>query len=383
MAALLMLATLPGRTQGLGLITGPMLRDLRLDDVTYAQVTLWAALLSSVFCLPAGRLIDRYGLRWPTVGILLLLAPSVAALSFLKGGVVMLFLWIFLARGIGQIALSVASITGASRAAGKSSMAMAAYAVLLTVFMGAAFPALGAMVRGPGWRAAWLAVAAAVAVIAAVSFFVLPGRRTEEAGAAGKSLDGLTLSEALRTRAFWVFGGAIALFSFVSAGVGLFNEAVLAERGFGQKTYHNVFLPVLAVTALAGQFLSGWLSRHWTLGALLAISMLMQGLALAAVPVISGMTGLVIFASGFGISTGIITVVFFAVWGELFGQAHLGRIQGAAQALTVLASAVGPLVFAAGHARWLSYTPVLLALAVPMFAFAVAGWLVRRMPAKP
>ncbi len=33
MAATLMLATLPGRTQGLGLITEPMLRELQLDRV--------------------------------------------------------------------------------------------------------------------------------------------------------------------------------------------------------------------------------------------------------------------------------------------------------------------------------------------------------------
>ena len=32
-AAVIMLATLPGRTQGLGLITEPMLRDLQLDRV--------------------------------------------------------------------------------------------------------------------------------------------------------------------------------------------------------------------------------------------------------------------------------------------------------------------------------------------------------------
>jgi hypothetical protein len=33
-----MLATLPGRTQGLGLITEPMLRDLRIDRIAYANI---------------------------------------------------------------------------------------------------------------------------------------------------------------------------------------------------------------------------------------------------------------------------------------------------------------------------------------------------------
>jgi MFS family permease len=39
-------------------------------------------------------------------------------------------------------------------------------------------------------------------------------------------------------------------------------------------------------------------------------------------------------------------VLFFSVWPRVFGRAHLGRIQGAAQAMTVLASAVGPLLLA-------------------------------------
>lgn len=376
MAAVLMLATLPGRTQGLGLITEPMLKDLHLDDVSYAQLTLWAALLSTVFCLPAGRLIDRYGLRGPTVAILILLVPAVAGLSLFGAGVGWLFALILLARGLGQSALSVASITAASRASAGANMGMAVYSVLLTVFMGAAFPALGAVVRGPGWRVAWAAVAVGVLVIAVVSFFVLR-RPAAEVAKEDKNLGGLSLAEALRTPVFWVFGGSIALFSLVAAGVGLFNEAVLAERGFNQEAYHNIFLPVMAITALAGQFLSGWLSRHWSLSRLLALSMFLHAGALAGVPLISTLGQMSAFAVLFGVSTGIITVVFFAVWSQAFGQAHLGRIQGAAQALTVFTSALGPLVFATTHSWWHSYTPVLLGLAPPMLAFGIAAWFLK------
>src|SRR4026208_1293294 len=64
--AFIMLATLPGRTQGLGLITEPMLRDLQLDRVTYANINLWATLLGAAICLPVGRVFDRVGLRVTT-----------------------------------------------------------------------------------------------------------------------------------------------------------------------------------------------------------------------------------------------------------------------------------------------------------------------------
>src|SRR5687768_1459957 len=56
-AALAMVGTLPGRTQGLGLITEPLIADLRIDRVTFAQVNLWATLAGAVFALGVGRLI--------------------------------------------------------------------------------------------------------------------------------------------------------------------------------------------------------------------------------------------------------------------------------------------------------------------------------------
>src|SRR5438477_10811469 len=84
-AALIMLATLPGRTQGLGLITEPMLRDLRLDRVVYANINLWATLLGSLGCLPAGWLFDRFALRWPGGSGILVLAGGVLAMSVHAG----------------------------------------------------------------------------------------------------------------------------------------------------------------------------------------------------------------------------------------------------------------------------------------------------------
>ena len=52
------------------------------------------------------------------------------------------------------------------------------------------------------------------------------------------------------------------------------------------------------------------------------------------------------WATAMGLGGGLVMVLFFSVWPAVFGRRHLGRIQGVAQALTVLASAVGPLLLA-------------------------------------
>ena len=146
LAAVLMLATLPGRTQGLGLITEPLLADMGLDRMSYAAINLWATLAGACFCLPAGFLLDRCGLRQPAADMALLLGSVVWMMSRLPGQAGLPLL-IFLTRAVGQSALSVASITAAGKSGGsRPGMAMAVYSVLMSIFFAAAFVGVGAMV---------------------------------------------------------------------------------------------------------------------------------------------------------------------------------------------------------------------------------------------
>src|SRR6186713_2300662 len=80
-AALAMVGTLPGRTQGLGLITEPLLRDLGLSRVAYAQINLVATLIGALGCFGVGRLLDRYGSRSVLTALALLLGTVVVAMS--------------------------------------------------------------------------------------------------------------------------------------------------------------------------------------------------------------------------------------------------------------------------------------------------------------
>jgi len=105
-------------------------------------------------------------------------------------------------------------------------------------------------------------------------------------------------------------------------------------------------------------------------------------LALGAFPALTTLWQLWIFAALMGLSGGMITVIFFAIWRRAYGAAHLGRIQGAAQMLTVLASAVGPLLFAKCAEFTGSYMPALWLLAPAVAAIGVTALLVS-LPAVP
>ena len=383
-AASLMVATLPGRTQGLGLITEPLLHDLRIDRVSYATINLWATLLGAVFCFPAGYLIDRLGLRIVSTATVLLLSLAVWRLSIFSGGAMGLFLLLFATRALGQSALSVASITTVGKSfGGRAGLAMGVYSFMLSVFFIIAFLVVGAAVTTKGWRVAWFQITEFLALGVAPLTFLLVREHSQIQGTptgamaqlagVGNRAENFTLGQALQSLAFWIFGLSTALFALVSSGLGLFNEAVLAEHGFDQKTYHN-FLAVTTFAGLLGQLVCGWLALRSPLRRLLATAMLLYSAALVLLPFVRGFYGLWTFAVLIGLTGGFITVIFFAIWSHAFGRLHLGNIQGAAQLLTVLASALGPVLFARCVAASGTYTPLLLSLALIVLMLGIAAW---------
>ena len=155
-AAAAMVATLPGRTHGLGMITERLLNDssLGLDRTLFGQMNLWATLLGSLFCLGIGSLLDRYGLRRCLSVVMLLLSVVVIGMSYLTS-IWGLFLAILLTRGLGQSALSVISITIVGKWFPRHvSLPMAVYSVLMAAgFIAAAL--WGRRYAELDWREFW------------------------------------------------------------------------------------------------------------------------------------------------------------------------------------------------------------------------------------
>jgi MFS family permease len=362
-AAVAMVGTLPGRTQGLGLITEPLLADLGISRVRYAELNFWATILGSAGAIGVGQLIDRLGSRIVLTLVVLALGSVVCAMSQ-TSSFAALALAITLTRGLGQSALSVVSIAMVGHwFVRRIDAAMAVYSVAMSVGFMMAFPLVGTLVQAWGWRAAWLAVGCGLLGLLAPLSAALVRRGPEACGlvpdgalprsaqipAENARTSGATTgyrwTEALRTPAFWIFAVGTALYGLVASGIGLFNESILAQRGFGAQTYYYT-LVVTAVTALAGNFLGGWLATWVPLSRLMAISLFVLTGGLVALPHVSTQLHVMVWAMAMGLGGGLVMVLFFSVWPRVFGRRHLGTIQGAAQALTVLASALGPLLLA-------------------------------------
>ena len=362
-AAAAMVGTLPGRTQGLGLVTEPLMADLGISRVDYAQLNLWATLIGSLCAIGIGRFIDRLGTRV----VLSLVAVALGAVVIAMSGVQSfwaLAVAVTLTRGLGQSALSVVSLAMVGQwFVRRIDIAMAIYSIVLSIGFMIAFPVVGSLVQSIGWRAAWMWIGVALIVALAPLAWLFVRRDPETIGIKpdGDSADrrhpthgthrthhaeeGATWQMALSTPAFWTFSIGAALYGLVASGIGLFNESILAERGFGPGVYYQT-LAVTALTALAGNFGGGWLAMRMSLSTLLAVSLFVLSLGLAALPHVSTILHVMLWATAMGLGGGLVMVLFFSVWPRVYGRKHLGRIQGAAQAMTVVASAVGPLMLA-------------------------------------
>jgi MFS family permease len=434
-AAAAMVATLPGRSHGLGLITEPLLRDLDLDRVAYAALNLWATLVGAAFCVPVGWLLDRFGVRVVLAGVTAALGAVVLLMSAVTAGGSVgvplpaidpgnaswfglpavpldLFVLVTLTRGFGQSALSVVSLALMGKAAGRQpGLVVGVYSFVMAVGFMAAFAGIKAVFEAPEkaaveqfqkenadrgrvvtadedkavrlrartehpdrWRQVWGGMGwALVGAAVVLPLFVreLPVERWDTpAGEVERPSH--TLGQAVLTPGFWVFGLATSFHGMLSSGLSLFNQSVLGERGFDR----SVFLTITTVgplIGLAANLLAGVLNRAGVrLGSIMAASMLVQGVSLLLFPHVSTLAEVYAYVVAMGASGGAMTVVFFAYWTQAYGPRHLGRIQGMAQMLTVFASAVGPLVLAAGHRAFGSYSPVIQQLSAVSFLFAVA-----------
>ena len=396
MASWTMTATLPGRTHGLGLITTPLLTDLKMTESTFAQLNLWSSLLGALFCIPVGTLIDRLGVRIIGVAITGLLAGSVFLMSRATEASSLLIALI-LVRGFGQSALSIVSMAMIGKwFRGRLGPAMGLYTVLLTFGFIGSILGMGALIQNAGWREAWQSLG--WVLFGSVPILWIFTRSTpEDCGVEPDPVTALSVSasdasdhavntftshrdytvfEALKTPVFWVFVLGTSAFNMVWSSITLFNESILGELGFDASTAVQMMAFLTGVGLLAN-LIGGKLATRDRVGLLLSCGLIMLAASLALFPSIRTVNQLRMYGSAMGFVGGLVTVVHFAAWGHFYGRRELGKIQGVAQVVTVVASSIGPLLMASCHETGHSYLPIFYQYAVCIFVLAVAAAIVK------
>ena len=217
LAALAMVATLPGRTVGLGLITESLIAEFGMARTEYARLNMIATLLGTIGALIAGPLTDRFGIHVTLSGALILLGCLVMAMSqWVTAATIMAFL--ILTRAVGQSALSTISVTSVGKwFTTRLAIAMGVFSVIVAIGFSVAIVGAQAQIAIDGWRKVWMTIGLSVLTLGLLC--VALAGRGDPSHQASEELSNeavLTLREALRTAVLlglWNWNGFVWRFN--------------------------------------------------------------------------------------------------------------------------------------------------------------------------
>lgn len=368
------LISVPGQTMGMAVFTDPFMAAFGLSRTQLSTAYFFGTLGSSLFLTRAGRWYDRYQARTMMVGSCLVLAAVLVLISGIDGAAApfgqpwqswlafaLILMGYFGVRFAGQGVLTSASrnvlLVWFERRRG---LVSGVRGVVVSLGFSIAPLILAFMIDGWGWRGALWLLALAVAIFAGVSLLLV--RDTPEScgmlpdGAAPPAdgaqplpeSDDLTLDQARRTGAFWIYAGSLSMHALFGTAFTFHIVAIFNEAGRDRGEAFGYFLPQAIVSMLVNLCASA-LADRWPLKPFLLLML---------VGFMSGAWGLMhldqswgywLLVFGFGAGGGLWGVLSNLAFVRSFGRLHLGEISGLNTSLTVFASAVGPLLFSAGQ----------------------------------
>lgn len=359
-----------------------------------AEVSLVFSLCGFVYMglgLFTGSIADRVGPRWLAIGGFVLLSACLIAASRAES-IRMLYLAYGLGAGIGAGCIYVPAIGAVQpwfirRRALASGLASSGIGVgtLLVPLLAVA------LIDASGWRKAFEILGWIVLVFGVTAGFLLdnsPAKRglapDGDTGSGGakpaQAPRGITLREAIRTRAFWMLYLGCGAFS-----IGLFIPFVhlapyARDHGLSDQT-GVMLMGLIGAGSIAGRFslagIGDRIGRRGLLVAVYAVSCVCFLIWLASSHVIA----LATFALVFGTAYGVFVAVQPPLAMDFFGARNVSGIIGAIYTSAALAMLVGPPLAGLAFDLTRSYTlPIAISALLMVMALGCAIVLLRERP---
>lgn len=391
-AALGMFASGPGQSHMFSVFITPIGEDLGLSHTSvssaYAMATLAAA-----FGLPyVGRLVDRHGVRPVMLTVAVLLGFGAMAFGMVAG-MATLALGFAALRFLGQGSLMLTSANLVAQWFDRRrGFALSLMGLGFSLSM-AAHPPLGQwLIDQVGWRAAWFWLGILTWLLLVPVIAILVENKPESVGLApdGTSGDedraastrgshadlGLTVSQALRTPAFWIIALSLATFSMLVTGLFFHQVSIFESAGLTPQMAAWVF-PISAVCMVLAMPVFGRLLDRVPTRPMFALAMLTMTAAILCLMLVHDPVTAALYGIVFGINNAAMHTHMSYLWPRFFGRRHLGGIQGTAQTIMVVGASIGPLPLGAAFDLYGAYTGALATLAVLPVLSSVAILLMR------
>jgi len=384
----------PAQTYGVSAFVDPMVEDLGWSRSLFSTFYSIGTLASAGILVIVGRQLDHWGNRIVLVAAAVIFGGALLLLSF-AGGAVALLLGFTLLRGAGSGVLTLAARTLIPHWFHRRSGRAFSLLGLAAMLSQAAVPPFNETIIGAvGWRGAWRINAVIIwAVLLPVVALVVRNRPADvgqypdgvrvkpgEEPPATQDLTGVTLSDAMRTPAFWGLIGASVVPSLVVTGLAFNQVAILTDRGLPGSFAATTF-SVEAAVALPTTLLAGWLVDRYPVRYVLAAGRVCLATAMLFLLAADGPVLALCYSAWRGASSGFWVVAADVAWPQYFGRRHLGSIRGVGFAVGVVGAAIGPIPFGLTFDLTGGYTPAIAGLLVLPVIAAIA--VVRSRPPAP
>jgi len=236
------------------------------------------------------------------------------------------------------------------------------------------------------WRTAQMTLGILVwIVLIPASFFVRPAPKVADAKAqgAGAEAPGMTVGQALRSRAFLVL--SITFLACCAAHSGPIFHTVSYAVGCGLPTIAAVTIySVEGVGGLAGRLVMGVLTDRIGAKTMLIVGLVLQAIGAGSFVLANQLPEFYTIAAIFGFAYGGTMPIYGVLVHHYFGQRIMATVFGAAAMVSTLGMALGPAIGGWIFDTYRSYTGLYIgSLAIGMVAVVTALMLPRVRPSAP
>ncbi|KAA9345653.1 MFS transporter [Adhaeribacter soli] len=334
-----------GQTFLISLFVPFILSQFQLSRSEFGSYYAAATLVSSLFLLQYGHLVDHSPLRPFTTRTILLLVSACLLLAFAVHPA-MVFLALIGLRLGGQGLMSHISLTVMSRhftvdrgkALSLSSLGFPMGEMIFPLIIGVALSYWN-------WQVA-LFISAAMLVIL---LFVIRQQNVEAydvatptAEVSGKEKWAFYRS-LVNGKAFWILLPPVVTFSFIGTGI-FFYQYIFAEEKGWPLEYYSLCFTGYAVVRFLFSLYGGLLTDRLSARTLFPFYLIPLMLGLLALAIIPGKFAALFFLLLTGISAGLSGIISNAIIAELYGSEKVGLVRSFFSMIMVFSSAVAPII---------------------------------------
>jgi len=179
-----------------------------------------------------------------------------------------------------------------------------------------------------------------------------------------------TRSEAIRDYSFWIFNLTFSFFGLYATAVTFHILSLGKEYSIDREYILSLFFPIAVVSVITNLFF-GAINARIRLKKLLLIMNIGCLSAVLGMLYLNHPIGIPAYVIGSGIAGGGFVSLSGIVFPRFYGREHLGAISGINMSSTVIASGLGPLLYAACNDLANSYRLILIASAYIPAALAL------------